>query len=204
MTESGFAVETSVGRFIIHPDGRVLGRLETSTGATPVAATQPQVEACDHNGICHLTGVEFHPLEIHELAGQAVNEHDIPRDVVGGMDEEEFLAILTRAPEGFPDIEGTGGKVRADLYPHSIDLNRALVTTTAKVWEVCQITDQGGSIRPFKDADGNYPPTKEGKRACSAGKRDWASARLDVSTAEERRTRRNLEKIILSSADQTK
>ena len=204
MTESGFAVETSVGRFIIHPDGRVLGRLELPEGITPVADTQTQGEPCDHNDICHLTGVEFHPLEIHELAGQSVYEHDIPRDVVGGMDEEQFLAILGRAPEGFPDIEGIGGKVRADLYPHSVDLNAALITTTAKVWEVCQDTSENPrKFLPFKDADGKFPATKEGKFECAYAKEGWSEAQLDVATAEERRTRHNLERIILSSADQT-
>ena len=204
MSESGFAVETSVGRFIIHPDGRVLGRLETSAGVTPVAATQPQEDTCDHNGICHLTGVEFHPLEIHELAGDPVFENGRNIDVDGGMDEEQFLAILTRAPEGFPDIEGTGGKVRADLYPHSVDLNRALMTTTAKVWEVCQdISDNPRKFLPFKDAEGNWPATRKEKRQCMDAKVNWAKSQLDVATAEERRTRRNLENIILSKADRT-
>lgn len=190
MRESGFAVETSVGRFIIHPDGKVLGRLEPTT----------RDKGCDHNGICRLTGVAFRPLEIHELAGDPVFERGRNVDVVGGMDEEQFLAILGRAPEGFPDSEGTGGKVRADLYPHSVDLNKALMNTTAKVWEVCQDTEQLGSIRPFKDAEGNWPATRDGKLACSGARKEWASAQLDVATAEEQRTRRNLESIILSSA----
>ena len=204
MSESGFAVETSVGRFIIHPDGRVLGRLETPAGVTPFAAKQPQEVACDHNGICRLTGVAFHPMEIHELAGDPVFEHGRNVDVDGGMDEEQFLAILTRAPEGFPNIEGTGGKVRADLYPHSVDLNRALMTTTAKVWEVCQDTsDNPRKFLPFKDAGGKFPATREGKFECTNAKGDWIEARVDVSSAEERRTRRNLENIILSKADRT-